>query len=191
MSYPEYVKVDDREYKINTDFRIALKCNQIAQDNSITEIERGLAVIYVLFGEDGINNTQDHQKLLELAKKYLSCGKELTTDKEADMDYIQDMDYIEASFMSDYHIDLTNTQMHWWKFYNLMNGLSNSELGDCCILNRIRNLRNFDTSKIKDQEEKQRIEEEKKQFSLKKKEKIYTDEEKESMDKFNKLMEMR
>ena len=191
MSYPEYVKVDDREYKINTDFRIALKCNQIAQDNSISEIERGLAVIYVLFGEDGINNTQDHQKLLELAKKYLSCGKELNTDKEADMDYIQDMDYIEASFMSDYHIDLTNTQMHWWKFYNLMNGLSNSELGDCCILNRIRNLRNFDTSKIKDQEEKQRIEEEKKQFSLKKKEKIYTNEEKESMDKFNKLMEMR
>ena len=32
----------------------------------------------------------------------------------------------------------------------MMNGLSNSELGDCCILNRVRNLRNFDMKDIKE-----------------------------------------
>ena len=70
------------------------------------------------------------------------------------MDYIEDYDYIEASFMSDYHIDLSNVKMHWWKFNKLINGLSNSELGNCCILNRIRNLRNYDTSKIEDAKER-------------------------------------
>ena len=36
--------------------------------------------------------------------------------------------------------DLENKEMHWWKFMDLMNGLSNSELGNCCVLNNIRNL---------------------------------------------------
>ena len=53
---------------------------------------------------------------------------------------------------------------------DLMNGLSNSELGDCCILNRIRNLRNYDTKNIKDKNERQRIEKAKQQVALKKKE---------------------
>jgi len=51
---------------------------------------------------------------------------------------------------------------------DLMNGLSNSELGDCCILNRIRNLRNFNTKDIKDNKEKQKIEKAKRQVALKK-----------------------
>ena len=69
------------------------------------------------------------------------------------MDYKQDMDYIEASFMSDYRINLSNVKIHWWTFSNLMNGLSNSEFGNCCVLNRIRNLRTYDTSQIKDKKE--------------------------------------
>ena len=54
MSNPQYVKVDDKLYKINTDFRIALECNNIAEDTSIGEYERALAIIYKLFGEERI-----------------------------------------------------------------------------------------------------------------------------------------
>ena len=82
------------------------------------------------------------------------------------MSFIEDMDYIEASFMSDYNIWLPDIKMHWWKFFNLMNGLSNSELGNCCILNRIRNLRNYDTSKIKDSKEKDKIRKAQQQVAL-------------------------
>ena len=42
-------------------------------------------------------------------------------------------------------------------FNKLINGLSNSEIGNCCVLNRVRNLRNFDVSQIKDQKEKDKI----------------------------------
>ena len=68
--------------------------------------------------------------------------------------------------MSDYNIDLANTEMHWYKFYNLINGLSNSEMGNCCVLNRIRNLRTLDTKDIKDQKELAKINEAKKQVVL-------------------------
>ena len=153
MMYPEYAEIDGKKYKINTDFRYAIECDRISRDATIGDLERSLAIIYTLFGEDGINTPEHYEKLLEMAKKYLLCGKEYESNDEPDMDYIQDMDYIEASFMSDYHIDLTDTTMHWWKFTNLMNGLSNSEFGDCCVLNRVRNLRNFDTKDIKDKKE--------------------------------------
>ena len=168
--YPEYTEIDDKRYKINTDFRVAIECNRIAEDNTIGDLERSLAIIYTLFGDEGINTPEHYEKLLEMAKKYLLCGKEF--DEEAnekpDMDFIEDYSYITTSFLSDYHIDLDNCKMHWWRFMDLMNGLSNSELGDCCILNRIRNLRNFDLKDIKDAKEKDKICKAQKQVALKK-----------------------
>lgn len=169
--YPEYVKIEDKKYKINTDFRVAIECQDIATDETIGDYERALAIVYKLFGEEGINTPQHYEKLLELAVKYLSCGKEVesNSNEEPDMDFTQDMDYIEASFMSDYNIDLTSEKMHWWKFYKLINGLSNSEMGNCCVLNRIRNLRTYDTKNIKDPKELERINKAKKEVALKKK----------------------
>ena len=192
MDYPKYVKVDGKEYKINTDFRVAIECNRIAEDTSIGDFERVLGIIYTLYGEEGMNDYNHYEKLLELAIKYLSCGKEVigNNNEKPDMDFVEDMDYIEASFMSDYNIDLSKEEMHWWKFYKLINGLSNSEMGNCCVLNRIRNLRNFDTKDIKDQKEKERIEKAKKQVALKKnkKENKITKEQEESMNKLNELL---
>lgn len=190
MNYPIKVRIEDIEYPINTDFRTAIECNTIAMDRDIGDYERALAIIYKLFGEKGLEDKENHCKLLELAQKYLTCGKELNQEvkeEEIDMDFVQDMDYIEASFMSDYNIDLSNTEMHWWKFYNLMNGLSNSEMGNCCVLNRIRNLRNYDTSQIKDIKERTKIEKAKQQVALKKKGKALTKEQQESIERFNKL----
>ena len=174
MNYPEYVKVDDKKYKINTDFRVAIECQEIATDETISDYERALAIICVLYEEKAIDDSLKDinicNKLLEIAMKYLSCGKEVDnkTNEEPDMDFSQDMDYIEASFMSDYNIDLANTSMHWYKFYNLINGLSNSEMGNCCVLNRVRNLRTYDTKDIKDQKELERIKKAKEQVALKK-----------------------
>lgn len=192
MIYPEYAKVNGRTYKIRTDFRIAIRCNNIAQDNTIGDYERALGIICTLF-ENGLDHKEDINRLFEIAIKYLSCGKGLEQNNdEPDMDYNEDMDYIEASFMSDYHIDLTNTKMHWWKFNNLMNGLSNSELGDCCVLNRIRNLRNYDTKDITDIKEKTRIEQAKKRVALKRYSKEYnlTKEQEESMRKLDEILKI-
>lgn len=185
MNNPEYVKIGEKKYKINTDFRIAIECNNIAQSDNIGDIERPLAIIYKLFGDKGLDNPDDWEKLLELGMKYLCLNKELDdNDEEPDMDFNKDMDYIEASFMSDYRIDLTKTKMHWWKFFNLIEGLSNSEIGNCCVLNRIRNLRTFDISQVKNQKEKAKIIKAKQRVALNQKEVNITDIEKKNHSKF-------
>lgn len=174
MDYPKYVIIDNEEYEINTDFRVAIKCNEIAEDGSIGDYERSLAIIYKLFGEKGLNATEHYSELIDYAKKFLTCNKEeikIDKIKKPDMDFVEDMDYIEASFMSDYHIDLSNEKMHFWKFMKLLEGLSNSELGNCCILNKIRNLRSMDPKKIKNAKDRQELIEQQKRFALKKYEK--------------------
>ena len=169
MNYPEYVEIEGKRYKINTNFKVAIECNKIAKDTSIRDFERALAIIYKLFGEDGLNDFNNHEKLLELGQKYLACGKELKhNDGKVDMDYEQDYGLIWASFLSDYNgLDIDKTNIHWWKFQELINGLSCSELGNCCILNKIRNIRNKKLSDIKDPKEKDLYKKLQKEYALK------------------------
>ena len=168
MKNPKYVEVNNKKYKINTSYKVALECNKIISDENIGDFERFLAMIYKLFGEEALNNPNEYEKLLELAEKYLLCNQEREETTEVDMDYEEDWSYIKASFRSDYNINLDEEDIEWWDFNALMNGLSNSDMGNCCILNRIRNLRNYDTSQIKDQKEKTKIEKAKEQVALKK-----------------------
>lgn len=191
MACIKKIQIDDTIYEANVDFRIAIKCNEIAQDETIGNFERMLGVLCTMYGEKALDNPKHYEKLLKWCLNYLSCGKEIEdTHEQPDMDYVEDMDYIEASFMSDYRIDLENTEMDWHKFNNLINGLSNSELGNCCVLNRIRNLRNYDVSQIKDSKDRQKIAKAKEQVALKKyrKENHLTKEQEESMERLNKIL---
>ena len=191
MACIKKIQIEDTIYEANVDFRNAIKCNEIAQDDTIGDFERVLGIICTLYGASALDNPSHYEKLLKWALNYLSCGQKVIDNKEQpDMDYVEDMEYIEASFMSDYHIDLENEDMDWHKFNKLMNGLSNSELGNCCVLNRIRNLRNFDVSTIKDSKERQKIAKAKEQVALKKykKENHLTKEQEESMERLNKIL---
>ena len=185
------IQIEDTIYIANTSFRTALKCNQIAQDETIGDFERVLGIICTMFGPSGLDNPNHYEKLLNWCLNYLSCGKEIEpTREQPDMDYIEDMEYIEASFMSDYQIDLEKEDMDWHKFNKLINGLSNSEMGNCCVLNRVRNLRNFDVKDITDKKEREKILKAKEMVALKKykKENHLTKEQEESMERLNKIL---
>lgn len=179
---PEFVKVGDKKYKIFTDFRVALKCDEIIRDISIGDYERTLAIIYKLFGDNGLNDKNKRGKLRELALKYLSRGEEPEVSNEAkepNMDFKQDMSYIYASFMSEYQIDLYEKEMHYYTFLDLLNGLSED-----CVLNRIRYIRDFDINEVDDVKERKRIMELKKSVALKQDKEKLTEEEKEKMESF-------
>ena len=184
MNNPEYVEIENVRYKINTDFRVALKCQEVALDDTIGNYERSLAIIYLLFGDKGLNASNHYEKLLNLSIKYLSCGEkqEETSNEEPDFDFQQDYRLIQASFKSDYGINLDKEKIHYWDFYMYLNGLT-----DKCVLNRIRELRTYDTSQIKDIKEKNKIEKMKKRFALKKKSIPLTDKQQESVEIFYKL----
>lgn len=193
MTCIKKIKIEDTIYIAKTDFKTAIKCNQIATDNSIGDFERALGVIYTLFGDKGLDNPDHYEKLLKWAKKHLSCGEEVKQDGEPDMDYVEDWDFIVASFQSDYGMNLDEIEMDWQRFNVLINGLSNSEMGNCCVLNRIRNLRNFDLKTIKDPKERKKIQKAKQEVALKrnKKKVIVTEQEKESAREFYKMLKIR
>lgn len=195
MDYPEYVKINNKVYKINTDFRIAIKCNEIAESDKIKDFERAMAIIYLLFGSEALNDAEKdvnlYNKFLKSALKFLGCGKEIeNNDEKPDMDFIEDYSYIKTSFRSDFNINLENEKMHWWEFSDLINGLSNSELGNCCVLNRVRNLRNIKLNEIKNLKERERIQKAQEKVALKKYKKEYnlTEEQEKSMEELNKII---
>lgn len=171
-NYPKYAQVNEKKYKINTDFKVALRCNEIAKSN-ISDEERAIAIIYLLFSDEGLNNPEDWEKLLKISLKYLNFNKEIeSNEEEANMSFEQDWGYIQASFFSDYNIDLSNIQIHWYQFYDLVCGLTEK-----CILNRVRFVRDFDISQIKDSKEKQKWIKQKEMVALKKEKPQKTEEE--------------
>lgn len=193
MENPQYVKIKDKKYKINTDFRVAIKCDEVAKDTKIDDTERALALIYLLFGEDGLNSHEDWQELIRLGQKYLLLGKETkslkTENDKPDFDYEKDKAYIRTSFIQDYGYNPYEKEyLHWWDFWNDLNGLSNSEFGNCCILNRVRNLRTYDVTKIKDLKERSKMIEAQRMVALDDKEEQeetnYTEEELNSINEF-------
>lgn len=172
MNNPEFAKVNNKKYKINTDFRVAIKCNEISLDNTINSYEKTLAIIYLLYGEEGLNDSDNYEQLLNLAYKYLNCGVEKTNNEEQeepDMDFVQDQKLIESSFKYDYGYNPYQLEyLHWWDFYNDVCNLSNSEFGTCCVLSRVRTLRTYDTSQIKDIDTREKIEKAKERVKLNK-----------------------
>lgn len=162
MNNPEYVKVDNKMYKINTDFRVALECNKIAEDKSIGEFERAMAIIYKLFGEEGLD-CENQNKLLELAMRYLLLGRDKNELKNEphnkyELDFNKCIGLIKSSFKFDYKYDPYELKyLHWYDFYNDLENLSTSEFGNCCILNRITSILNQDLREIKDEKTRKRI----------------------------------
>ena len=197
MSNPEYVKSEDRLYKINTDFRVALDCNEIAKNTKISDYERGLAIVYKLFGEDGLESTRI-DKLIELGERYISlCNGEGKQNKshsreDYELDFQKCEGLIRSSFKFDYKYDPYELDyLHWYDFYNDLQNLSTSEFGNCCILNRIISILNKDLSEIKDEKTKKELIEAKKMIKQKycvEKEVEITEEQNESAEAFYKAI---
>lgn len=190
VEYPEYAEIDGEMYKINTDYRYALQCFKIIEDKSISDMERAVAVVSVLFGQEDENGDitgipENLELALEKASIFLSCAKEdkISEISKKDMDFEYDKEYIYSSFMSDYNIDLNNTEMHFWKFCTLISGLTEDS-----ILNRVRDLRNLNLPDYKDPKTRSRLQEAQERVALPENEE-YDEEDLEALEKFNKLLE--
>ena len=184
------IQIDNVIYNVNTDFRTAIECNRIAEDNTIGDLERVLGIICTLYGAEALDHPNHYEKLIKWGLNYLSGGNKVE-NKEPDMDFIKDKGLIISSFKYDYKYNPYDREyLSWEEFYNDLNNLSsNVELGNCCVLNRARYWRNYDTSKIKDSKERKQAEEIKKYYALNKEpKKEFTLEEQNNMEEFYKQM---
>lgn len=181
MTYPEYAEVAGKRYKINTDYRVALQCFEVIEDTSICDEERALAVIFLLFGDTPTNQLEE---FLRIAGDYLRCGEKAETQASAnrDMDFAADEKYIAASFMSDYQIDLSRTDMHFWQYIHLIQGFTERS-----VMSRVREIRNYDLEELKDPKSRAKMVKAKEAVALPDK---FSKEEQNAIDEFEKLFEV-
>ena len=151
---PDHLVVFGVECPIQCDFRIWLKASALFEkipDEPMLIVD----VFRLIFGDKLPPNLQEAtSKILEFYTRSpiseTKKGNENGEVSKKSFDFEYDADLIYASFLQQYHIDLCDTDMHWWKFKALLNGLTEDTQ-----FAKVVQYRTVDISRIKDKEMKQ------------------------------------
>ena len=168
---PDTITVDGREYAIHTDFRDWIRFCEMLLDEELKEEEK-VYIALMMYTEEQPDNIQLALKGLTdfyLMAEEVVDPKEVTESEEVEhenqkpiYDWTVDSAYIIGAFQKTYGIDLTNIKyMHWWRFKALFTSIIEFDLEE-----RI-GYRALDTSKIKDKDERKRLDRIKKSLTLK------------------------
>lgn len=173
VSYPQTVKIEGRDYVINTDFSVWIEIEQQFLKGEKGHGE-GLARALVLAFPVLPENFGDALKGIMWFYGEGCNGKGAdSAERTAPVyDLKEDFEYIRAGFLSEFGIDLLKCDMHWWQFRRLL-----SCLGENCRFSQIVAYRRTDTSKIKNRELRSFYQRMKKRYRLPD---IRTDDEKET-----------
>lgn len=149
--FPDTVEVQGRKLPIHSDFRTALFLEEIISQNEDTISEEKLLEMLEAFYAVKMLYTEEHVNKMFW---FLSCGREKKKKRfpkkaagindEQPFDFERDADLIYAGFMQQYHIDLQESNLHWWKFMILL-----ENLGSDTRLSRIMEYRTLDTNNKK------------------------------------------
>lgn len=151
---PDTIIIDDKEYEINSDFRISILFELLMQDGSIEEDNKIILALKLYYPTIPKNINLAIDKMLW----FYRCGKDITSQKGNgkgksvtriySFDY--DDDYIYAAFLDQYKIDLQDIEnLHWWKFKAMFKSLKEDN-----EIVKIMGYRSMDTSKVKDKDQK-------------------------------------
>lgn len=161
MQICESVKIDGRDYRINTDFRVWIEIERLLFEKGTDDEERLAKILvtaYPVLPSDPI-------KAIEKIVWFYSGGEPCTNERQSARppvyDLREDFDYVWGAFKGEFGIDLTSEKMHWWKFRVLLGCLS-----DDCFFSKVVGYRSIDLSLIKDKEQRRFFERMKKRFKL-------------------------
>ena len=167
---PEIVKIDGREYFVDTCFRAMIVFEQVINDISLSGEQKVRESLEIFYTDKIPRNTLAAFEQLIL---FYSCGKkpekkqpkkngEVTIKERRIYDFVQDAPYIYSAFLSQYGIDLNEIEyLHWWKFDALFRGLNDDQK-----IIKIMGYRSADLSEIKNSKERSRMAKLKHMFSL-------------------------
>lgn len=133
--YPE----EYEGYLIRTDFRIGMQICLCLEDRELEEYERLAIALDLLFGK-GMPDMEVAMKALSWyinggklpeKKAYEDNGEEEDEEEENRyFDFEIDSDRIITAFQKAYGIDITKTNMHWFRFLALL-----GDVGECAFTN--------------------------------------------------------
>lgn len=167
---PESLFIQGQEVNIQTDFRVWLKLlNAMYQSETDEQLVHALKSVFMVDLAITQENIQEIINAISLflqkAKTYINADyKEPASeydDESVSHDMELDSNYIFSAFMEQYNIDLTEKDLHYYKFVALFDCLKNETLFKTIVFHRIR-----DISKIKDREIKQEAQKLKEMFEL-------------------------
>lgn len=125
-SVPESLTIAGIEYEINTDYSVWLKFEMLLSDE-VEDSKATLLDIKKLIFKSKIPPDRADEETTEQILWFYRCGKPEQkggSSSKKIFDYDYDDGYICAAYMEQYHIDISGTYMHWWKFHALMLSLS-------------------------------------------------------------------
>lgn len=160
---PDTVEVGGKEYPISSGFRTGMLFEQMFMDPKLSNREKVIGAFKLYFPESNLRELLiNPEPFSEAIFDFYRCGKEKPKqDNRPNRIQLQrtqvycfehDAPYILSSFWSDYQIDLSEVDLHWWKFKALFDGLSEESK-----MVKIMSYRITDLGQIKDKREKARI----------------------------------
>lgn len=125
---PETVEVNGREYRIEADYRKVLAYQRLLQDPEMDDQDKAVLGLALFYGDQV--RREDVQDLLAYSQYFINRGQEPREDqdeaaprKERTFDILEDSGRIYAAFLQVYGINLRKAKIHWWIFWELLEGL--------------------------------------------------------------------
>lgn len=112
----------EREYPINSDFRTGIKFSVLMEDEDLDDEEKAIRALELYYDQIPVQVQGAYDALIQ----FYCCNQEPKEDQKAEVplfSYGQDAPYIFAAFWQQYRIDLTEADMHWFKFKALFDAL--------------------------------------------------------------------
>jgi len=139
---PRKVWIGGDSYELNTDFRLGLKFFRLIRDNEFSDEERAETALRMFFKK--LPSPENLGAALEAMLDFIHCSEKPRDDADGKkvFDFDVDANRIYAAFLQVYGIDLNQTDMHWWRFMALLNGLP-----DGTKLSQVMSIRDQDVPK--------------------------------------------
>lgn len=118
---PTKIKVNEKIYDINYDYRTILKIMMALEDKNLYNSEKAYIMVKLLYKEEIPD--EDMEEAIKKAILFIDLGKEETHEETTPnriYSFTKDGNYILTGINSTHHIDILETpNMHWWKFMAL------------------------------------------------------------------------
>jgi hypothetical protein len=133
FNYPDFLILDDKQVRFNTDFRNWIKILIVGDDEQLTDSQTMAFQFRLAFSDWDTKEFRDEViknplPYYDIMKKFLIREKEKEQDNKSSterktFDWEQDWDYITSAFKQQYNLDLEVDKVHWYKFMAMFNSL--------------------------------------------------------------------
>lgn len=148
-------------FQLDTDFRIGIQICLLQQDSELTAYDKTLLIRDLLFTDDAPTDAADIDRCLQFFMNGWNHDKPSgKKEKHRLQDFDVDQWRIYAAFRSQYQINLTTEEMHWWEFMGLLSALSE------CAYTRVIDIRQKDIKPKMDKDSRKALQEAKAVYTL-------------------------